>query len=233
VSAALNFRKCERTFAPILTLSCVLSICHLSSGTADYHDIFAAPPLAVSYRDALAWFGLDDAQARARHGVVFAPSEGTERRKQFLHLMRHFPLDAAFAHDQIVYIDRYDWWGAALFANPHYAALLGELGSARGFRLLFQYLFQPKQWRGVPPAHAADCNFLFQVRRQWERTTAPASAFAKCAAQHGLADRHGRMTGTQFVLSDTAADVDELRRLGRGGSGSSVQLLSQVPPLGR
>jgi hypothetical protein len=217
----------------------------------DFGEIFAIPPLAMSYREALLWRGLseDDAPRLRSSGYILSgggvgtESDSTRGNRIDEAALRHLRLDALFsASDRIIHVDhsvddRDDWWGAALFANPHYRAVLGDLGPARGFGVLFRYLFQPKQWRDLPPF--AECDVLFQMRR---RDSVHAASFLRCAADNGLLSRQsdGRVTGvgTQYLQTDHSdehlATASDLARLALQHAGLSVHSLAdscQTPPM--
>ncbi len=207
----------------------------------DFDEIFAIPPLAMSYRDALLWRGLseDDAPRLRSSGYILSgggvgtESDNGDRIDEGA--LRHSRLDALFSSsDRIIHVDhsaddRDDWWGAALFANPHYRAVLGDLGPSRAFGVLFRYLFQPKQWRDLPPF--VECDVLFQMRR---RDSAHAASFLRCAADNGLLlhQSDGRVTGvgTQYLQTDHSdqhhATASDLARLELQHAGLSVHSLA-------
>lgn len=163
-------------------------------GHAKFDDVFHPLPIAYSYEQARA--RLD---APAPSGPLWSYNNG------FIDKIATQNIDSAFP-ESVVVIERYDWWGAVFFDNPHYRYILDRMTSADGFRALFTYLFRPKH---MPPE--VQCDWLFQIRRNWERTTAPVSAYSKCAVEHGLNAENDRIC----VLADTDKDMQQVHEYHR------------------
>lgn len=169
-------------------------------GHASFHDLFDTPPLAWSYAEALHVLGTSHSERQAGSITIGHNEPGHVNPLRFSNLDQAFP-------QSTVFIERYDWWGAILFHNSHYAL---QITSAQGFASLMRYLFRPKTFQPQP------CNWLVQVRRHWERTTAPDEAFLKCAQDHGLDDE-------PLVTSDSPVSLSTSKVLPQGCRSGSVQ----------
>ena len=147
-------------------------------GHSSFHDLFLSPPLAFSYAAALEVLDRKHADLLQR-----SPTLGYGDM-DVVNKMRTENLDRAFPQS-VVFIERNDWWGSALFHNPHYVHVFGQLrSSALVFGSLFRYMFRPRQ----ALSETEECNWLIQIRRHVESQTAaaPVDAFWRCAAEHGM-----------------------------------------------
>jgi len=123
-----------------------------SIGQANFYDIFAKPPIAFELQRVLAYhhIKLND----------FCPHTVDSLINPMLDLDSQLP-------QSVLVIERYDFWGAALFQHFKLPSLPE----------LFAYLFTPR----VPVSPNTDCGTLVQHRTRWERQSAPLDALKRCA----------------------------------------------------
>ena len=161
-------------------------------GHAGYKQTFGDPPFAFSYREALEATGWTDSDARK------GSAEIDWRHRDFLVGLRTRDMDAVYPHS-VLFIQRFDWWAPLLLANQRYSELLFRgTTDEEIFSVLFKYLFPLKDEDAA--IARPDCPWFVQVRRNWERKTAPLAAFVSCARLHSLDGPGGRL------LSDTSED---------------------------
>lgn len=168
-------------------------------GHSGYDATFGPPRIMFSYAKALQYYGWSDAEAR--NGAITLDW----RHRDFLDSLKTRDMDQAYPQS-VLFIQRFDWWGPLLLANPVYRGLFGETTRQEAFPVLFRFLFPLKPEDVLV---TAKCDWFVQIRRNWERQTASLDQFVRCAKKNGLLS-----TDAAYLLSDTPQQDSTLISVG-------------------
>lgn len=167
-------------------------------GHSGYEATFGPPRIRFSYAKALQSYGWTD-ESDARQGAAVLDW----RHRDFLESLRHRDMDQAYPQS-VLFIQRFDWWGPLLLANPVYRHLFGDTTRQEAFSVLFRFLFPLKPEDVSVIQRQPRCDWVIQTRRKWERKSATLSQFVQCARDHGLSS-----VSRAYLLSDTAESPDD------------------------
>jgi hypothetical protein len=144
---------------------------------SDFLNIFEQPSIAYSYRDALRKAGITHEKAES-DGIVLRDVD-----TDFLLTLGSMELNKKYPQ-RVVYIHRWEWWAPPLFENHVYRSVLRGMQSKQFFSDGFRFLFTPKGFTSIE--NSTGCDWLIQIRAQWDRKTANPAMFRQCAVQHGF-----------------------------------------------
>lgn len=161
-------------------------------GHSGYDTTFGPPRIMYSYAKALQYYGWSDSQAKNGAAIL------DWRHRDFLDALKTRDMDQAYPQS-VLFIQRFDWWGPLLLANPVYRSLFGETTRQEAFPILFRFLFPLKPEDAQIVESRPRCDWFVQIRRKWERHTATLDQFFRCATNHGLST-----TSVAYLLSDTS-----------------------------
>lgn len=161
-------------------------------GHSGYETTFGPPRIMFSYTKALQYYGWADSDARNGAAVL------DWHHRDFLEHLRNRDMDQAYPQS-VLFIQRFDWWGPLLLANPIYQSLFAGTTRSEAFAVLFRFLFPLKPDDVLAVELQPSCDWFIQIRRKWERKTATLNQFVQCAQNHGLSSAN-----RAYLLSDTS-----------------------------
>jgi len=161
-------------------------------GHSGYDQTFGSPPIMFSYRDVLQYFGVTDTKAGS--------ATIDWRHRDFLVNLRTRDMDQMYPHS-VIFVQRFDWWGPLLLANRHYHPLFHTVTASDAFPILLRYLFPLKAVDQQTLDTTPPCSWFVQIRRKWERKTAPLSQFVQCAENNGYTTSDATVS---YLASDTS-----------------------------
>lgn len=161
-------------------------------GHSGYDTTFGPPRIMYSHVKALQYYGWSDSHAKDGAAIL------DWRHRDFLDSLKTRDMDQAYPQS-VLFIQRFDWWGPLLLANPVYRGLFGETTRQEAFPILFRFLFPLKPEDAQIVESRPRCDWFVQIRRKWERHTATLDQFVRCATNHGLSS-----TSVAYLLSDTS-----------------------------